>query len=47
MSSLEKEMLEVLKNLDELRIDELEQEGLTHSDAVSVAMSEAMQRIGK
>jgi hypothetical protein len=47
MLNLEEEMLEVLRTLDESRIDELEEEGLTHSDAVSVAMSEAMQRIGK
>ena len=43
----ERETLAVLLETDEERIAELEAEGLmTHSDAVSVAMTEARARLG-
>ena len=41
----EREVLAVLLETDEERIAELEAEGLTHSDAVGVAMAEAQLRI--
>ena len=42
----EREALAVLLETDDERIAELEAEGLTHSDAVSVAMTEARARLG-
>lgn len=39
------EVLAVLLETDDERIAELEAEGLTHSDAVGVAMAEAQLRI--
>lgn len=40
------EVLAVLLATNDERIAELEAEGLTHSDAVSVAMTEAQARLG-
>lgn len=42
----EREVLAVLLETRDERIAELEAEGLTHSDAVSVAMTEARARLG-
>jgi hypothetical protein len=42
----EREVLAVLLETKDERIAELEAEGLTHSDAVSVAMTEARARLG-
>lgn len=41
----ERDVLAVLLETDEGRIAELEAEGLTHSDAVGVAMAEAQLRV--
>lgn len=41
----EREVLAVLLETRDERIEELEAEGLTHSDAVGVAMAEAQLRI--
>jgi hypothetical protein len=42
----ERDVLAVLLETDDERIAELEAEGLTHSDAVGVAMTEARARLG-
>ena len=42
----ERETLAVLLETSDERIAELEAEGLTHSDAVGVAMTEARARLG-
>jgi hypothetical protein len=43
----EREVLAVLLETDDYRIEHLERvEGVTHSDAVSVAMTEARARLG-
>jgi flagellar biosynthesis/type III secretory pathway chaperone len=47
MDQLEKEMLEVLQNIDDDRITELENQGFSNDEASNIAMSEAWQRVTK
>jgi hypothetical protein len=44
MTEKEKEAIEVLEEVEEKRVLELEEEGLTHSDAVGVAMAEIIKK---